>query len=300
MKEATSLGKLYRMGKNILKGSGVENPGLEAELLISEALGVKVIDIYAHPEKEIEGEKVSRFKELLLRRARWEPIAYILGEKEFYSRAVFVTPDVLIPRPETEVLVEEAISLLKDKENRVTSTPDPETFFILDVGTGSGCIAVTLAAEVENVNVKVLATDISLEALSVAKENAKRHGVSNKVFFILSGSFDCFRERTFDLLISNPPYVSRAEFSALPPDVRNYEPKAALIAEEDGLSHLKKIVFESKRVLREEGSCMVEIGWGQSNKVIEIFEEAGFCEVAVVKDFSGIERIVKGLSLIHI
>ncbi len=302
MKEVTSLGELYRMGKNILKASGIENPGLEAELLISKALGVKLIDIYAHPEKEGEEEKVSRFKELLRRRSRCEPIAYILGEKEFYSRTFLVTPDVLIPRPETEVLVEEAISLLKDKENRITSTS--ETLFILDVGTGSGCIAVTLAAEVENINVnvnvnvnvniKVLATDISLEALNVAKENAKRQGASNKVFFLLSGSFDLFRERIFDLIISNPPYISWAEFLALPPDVRNYEPKAALIVGEDGLSYIKEIVFGSKRVLREGGSCMVEVGWDQSDKVIEIFEKAGFREVAVVKDFSGIERVVKG------
>src|SRR3989337_939462 len=163
--EGVFLKELYIQGRNLLRESGVENPELEAALLLSKALGINTTYIYAHPEKRIQSEKVKEFKLLLERRLKREPIAYILGEKEFYSRSFIVTPDVLIPRPETEILVEEALKITK-------TTPNS---FVLDVGTGSGCIAVTIGCESENA--QIFAADISLEALMVARANSVRHKV---------------------------------------------------------------------------------------------------------------------------
>jgi release factor glutamine methyltransferase len=281
-RKGVSLRELYLFGKDRMRQYGIENPELEVSLLLSKTLSINIPDIYAHPEKEVESEMLREFNELLERRIKREPIAYILGEKEFYSRSFIVTPDVLIPRPETEILVEEALGIVR-------SIPSP---LVVDIGTGSGCIAVTIGCECENT--RIFATDISIEALIVARENAKRYRVDERISFIRADFLSCFKEESFDVVLSNPPYIAESNFPDLQPDVRDFEPKSALLGGEDGLDCTRKIIFQTKEVLKNGGWCIIEIGIGQSEKVAETFEDAGFQDISIVKDLAGIERVVKG------
>ncbi|MER3447643.1 MAG: peptide chain release factor N(5)-glutamine methyltransferase [Candidatus Dadabacteria bacterium] len=273
---------LYLWGRDSLRESLAENPELESSLLLSKALGINAIDIYAHPEREVESEKVEEFKLLLERRLKREPIAYILGEKEFYSRPFVVTPDVLIPRPETEILVEEALKISK-------SIPQP---LVVDAGTGSGCISVTIACECRDA--RILATDISLESLLIAEINSRRHGTLDRISLVRMDFLSGFKEESIDIVLSNPPYISKDDFSKLESSVRDFEPKESLLGGEDGLDYIRKIVYQSRRVLKNGGWCIVEVGAGQSEGVSEILDYARFKSVSSVKDISGIERVVKG------
>jgi len=281
-RKAMSLGELYIFGKDRMRQSGIENPGLETSILLSRALGVNVSDIYAHPEKEVRPNKVEEFCHLVERRLKREPIAYILGEKEFYSRSFIVAPDVLIPRPETEILVEEALKVVK-------KIPSPS---IIDVGTGSGCVAVTIGCECENAT--ITASDISLKALMIARENARRHGVSSRISFVCSDLLSCFREESLDMVLSNPPYVASSDYSGLEPEVRDFEPKVSLLGGEEGLDFIGKIAFEAKGVLKRGGWCIIEIGTGQAKRASEVFEESGFNDISFTRDLSGMERVIKG------
>jgi len=308
------LKELYLKGRDLLKKSGLENPELEAALLLSKVLRINTTYIYAHPKNWVQSDKIKEFELLLERRIKREPIAYILGEKEFYSRSFIVTPDVLIPRPETEILVEEALKI-------INNIPYPT---VLDVGTGSGCIAVTIACEAGNA--QNFATDISFEALMVARANSERHKVSKRISYVCADFLSCFNENSFDIILSNPPYIPEGEFYSLESNVRDFEPKISLIgggsilrqgsgqalrlhpstvrselvedsrptSGEEGLNCIRKIVHEAGRVLKNDGWCIIEVGANQSEKVSEIFKGVGFKEVSAVKDLAGIERVVKG------
>jgi len=312
--EGVSLKELYLKGRDLLKKSGVENPEFEAALLLSKVLRINTTYIYAHPKNWVQSDKIKELELLLERRIKREPIAYILGEKEFYSRSFIVTPQVLIPRPETEILVEEALKITKTTPNSL----------ILDVGTGSGCIAVTIGCESENA--QIFAADISLEALMVARANSVRHKVAERISFICADFLSCFKGNSFDIIVSNPPYIPESEFHRLESDIRDFEPKISLIgggsilrhgsgqalrlhpstvrselvedsrstSGEEGLNCIKKIVHEAGRVLKNGGWCIIEIGANQSEKVLETFECIGFKEVSTVKDLADIERVVKG------
>jgi len=308
------LKELYLKGRDLLKKSGLENPELEAALLLSKVLRINTTYIYAHPKNWVQSDKIKEFELLLERRIKREPIAYILGEKEFYSRSFIVTPDVLIPRPETEILVEEALKI-------INNIPYPT---VLDVGTGSGCIAVTIACEAGNA--QNFATDISFEALMVARANSERHKVSKRISYVCADFLSCFNENSFDIILSNPPYIPEGEFYSLESNVRDFEPKISLIgggsilrqgsgqalrlhpstvrselvedsrptSGEEGLNCIRKIVHEAGKVLKNGGWCIIEVGANQSEKVSEIFKGVGFKEVSTVKDLAGIERVVKG------
>lgn len=277
--------ELYIWGRDSLRKSGIENPELETSLLLSRALEINKTDIYAHPKREMGFDKVREFNRLLKRRLKGEPIAYILGEKEFYSRTFEVNPSVLIPRPETETLVEETIRAIEEFS----------CLLIADVGTGSGCIAVTVACECEDA--QVFAIDVSFDALRVAKTNAERHGASSRVSLICADLLSCFADDSLDVVVSNPPYVSASDFYNLEPGVRDFEPKLSLFGGEDGLNCIRKIVSQAARVLKNSGWCIIEIGANQSEKVAEIFESTGFRNVSTIKDLAGIERIIKGQRL---
>lgn len=306
--------ELYLKGRDLLKKSGLENPELEAALLLSKVLRINTTYIYAHPKNWVQSDKIKEFELLLERRIKREPIAYILGEKEFYSRSFIVTPDVLIPRPETEILFEEALKI-------INNIPYPT---VLDVGTGSGCIAVTIACEAGNA--QNFATDISFEALMVARANSERHKVSKRISYVCADFLSCFNENSFDIILSNPPYIPEGEFYSLESNVRDFEPKISLIGGgsilrqgsgqalrlhpstvrselvedsrpttgEEGLNCIRKIVHEAGKVLKNGGWCIIEVGANQSEKVSEIFKGVGFKEVSAVKDLAGIERVVKG------
>jgi release factor glutamine methyltransferase len=281
-RKCVSLRELYNQGREAIRQSGIENPELEASVLLAKAFNIEARDIYAHPERQLGPEEVEEFNRLLERRIRREPMAYILGEKEFYSRSFSVTPDVLIPRPETEILVEEALKILEN-----FTSP-----WIIDVGTGSGCIAVTLGCERRDA--RIFATDISYEALLIARKNSERHGVSQGVSFVRSDLLSCFKDKSFDLVVSNPPYVKGSDYVSLDRDIRDYEPEISLLGGEEGIDYIKGIIFQSKRALKKGGWCIIEVGVDQSGRVTEMFEEAGFKDISLTRDLSGVERVIKG------
>ncbi len=275
------LKELYSLGKENLRQNAIESPGLEAYLLLSESEAVSdFIDIYTHPEKEVDQKSYKKFQDLVERRSKREPISYITGEKEFYSRSYKVNSSVLIPRPETELLIDEALLLA----NQIASPR------ILDIGTGSGCISVTLAYMCNNA--KIVATDISQKALKVAKENIFKHGKQDNISLAGGDLITFFKDKSFDIVISNPPYISESEINKLEPDIKDYEPMIALRAGEDGLKYIKRIISDSRRVLKEEGWCVLEVGQGQAEKVINLFKEYGFIAVSTKKDLNGIDRVI--------
>lgn len=271
--------ELYDFGRDALLNQKFENPGLEASVLLLEATGIDKLNFYKNHDRLVIDSEIDKYKELIERRLTSEPVAYILGKKEFYSREFSVDGNVLIPRPETELLVDKAIIILKGFDY-------PS---ILDVGTGSGCIAVTLKDEIPDS--VCVATDISYGALQKAKQNSKNNDCYP--FFIKGNLLEFIKDSKFDLIVSNPPYVREKLFHKLDKGVRNYEPKSALVAGDNGLGIISKIISESMRVLKNEGWCLLEIGFDQSDKVIEMFELNGYKEIEVFRDLSGIDRVIK-------
>ncbi len=276
------LKELYRLGKENMRRSLIENPALETSILLSKTSAIKDIsEIYANPGKELDDVKVEEFYRLLERRVKNEPIAYITGEKEFYSRTFSVNRDVLIPRPETELLVEEALGLIKD-------IPNPA---VLDAGTGSGCIAVTLSCEKKGS--RLAASDISPGALATARANAERLCPGKEIRYVLGSLADPFKSGIFDLVVSNPPYIAEADHPLLPPDVRDYEPRSSLVGGGDGLLFIRKIISGAGRVLKSGGWCLLEIGAGQAAEVKRLFQEARYSGISSIRDINDIERVVR-------
>ena len=267
-----------------LSEAGIDTARLDAEVLLMEALGWSREDLYRNPEAELQEFQAARFRGLAARRRRGEPAAYITGSREFWSLDFQVTPDVLIPRPETEHLVQTVLDLLAEG-------PGPRR--VLDLGTGSGAVAVALAAE--RADLEVWATDVSAAALRVARANAQRHGVAGRVHL---GEGDLFapvrgREGFFDVLASNPPYVPRGRMPRLQREVRDWEPAAALDGGADGMDCYRRIAREGARYLRPGGWAAVEVGSELASGVRGLFRDsAGFGELRTVRDYAGRERVV--------
>lgn len=278
-----------------LRKAGSSSPRLDAELLLAAVLCVERSRLYAEPDRLLTHNEVQAFQRLLERRAAHEPVAYILGKAYFRRLQLEVTRDVLIPRPETEELVEVALALLRRRpawgatgaEKEKKSAP-----LIADVGTGSGAIALSLALES---NLRVLATDIDGGALKVAARNATRMGAGDLVEFLQTDLLAGVPACSLHLVVSNPPYVCRGELSTLMPDVRLYEPVSALDGGEDGLVVIRRLVPEAARTLRPGGSMLLEIGHGQAGAVLDLAYACGFAYACVHKDLSGKERIVEAI-----
>lgn len=256
----------------------------EARLLLAAATGFSEASVLAHPERELPAEAEARFRELAARRARGEPIAYLLGEKEFYGLTLAVNPAVLIPRPETELLVDRARELAA---GRAGQSPR-----IGDVGTGSGCLAVTLALEIDDVI--VIACDVSAEALELARENARRLEASVD-FREGDGPRALHRqgEPPFDLIVSNPPYVTPEEAADLPREVRDFEPALALFTPRgDPMHWVRRILDEAIGLLAPGGTLLVELGAGRSEAALRLAGERGL-EARTLRDLAGIERILE-------
>ncbi|MBZ0270506.1 peptide chain release factor N(5)-glutamine methyltransferase [bacterium] len=262
-----------------LAGQGVSSPRLDTEILLAHVLSLDRVGLYCAFERELTEEEVGAFRELIRRRGKREPVAYIVGVREFFSRPFAVTPAVLIPRPETEHVVEAALEWIgKDARARV-----------LDVGTGSGAIAVTIAAE--RPNVRVVATDDAAETLVVARQNAERHGVGERVEF-LCGAFDAGAAGPFDLVVSNPPYVDPATRSQLAPDVIDFEPSRALFAESDGLAVIFRLAGIAPALLAPGGRLVVEIGYDQGEAVTTHLQATGaYDAIEVRRDLAGKPRV---------
>lgn len=269
-----------KLAREILARAGVAEPLREADSLLSLALGRSKAFLIAHPDYELSEEECELFKSYLERRAKREPMQYIRGSQEFYGLDFTISSDVLIPRPETELVVENAIKFLEGKANSR----------FCDVGIGSGCIAISILVNVKHVS--AVGCDISEKALQIAKQNAEKHGVSDRLELRLSDVFSSFANERFDLIVSNPPYISEEEFPSLQEEVRKYEPKNALLGGKDGLDIIGKMVTQSPQFLNSEGALIMEIGFGQSEKVLSFFDEKSWSDVKVLRDFQGIPRVI--------
>jgi release factor glutamine methyltransferase len=268
------------LGEFILKeGPHPDSARLDAELLLRHALGKDRAWILAHRNRSIAHESHRRFSHLIERRKAGEPIQYITGEQEFYGLPFRVTPDVLIPRPETEHLAEKALQLAS-----AISAPR-----IVDVGTGSGAIAVAVAHHLPAAQIAAL--DISLPALSVARENAQRNAVSERIRFLQSDLLAAVAKERFDLVVSNPPYVPAADRDSLSVEVRDHEPALALFAGDDGLDIYRRLIPDAFAVLEPGGYLLMEIGYGQSEPVAALSIQAGFDDINFVPDLQGILRV---------
>lgn len=265
----------------------LESPRLCAELLLAHALGCQRLELYTRHEHIPQPGALASFREAVREAAAGRPIAYLTGVKEFFALPFEVTPAVLIPRPETEVLVERTIALIR------SAHPPPQR--VLDLGTGSGCIAVSLARHLPGV--RVFASDISAEALRVAQRNAERHGLAGRIEFREGDLLACWQEgEPFDVIVCNLPYIGANEAAELPASVRDYEPHVALYAGEDGLAILRRLAEEAPAHLTAGGHLLSEVGYGQSASVRALLDEAGWRDIVTYRDDLRHERVVHARS----
>jgi release factor glutamine methyltransferase len=279
-----TIGRLLQWTADFLKKHGSETALLDTQLLLAEAMGCKKIDLYARFEEEPSESVRTRFRELVKRRSEGEPVAYLMGRKEFYSLDFRVTPDVLIPRPETEHLVVALLDLAKPKVL-------PRS--IADVGTGSGIIAVCAAKNLPAA--KVTAIDISPAAIAIARENAEKHGVASRIEFLESDLLAAVPvEQKFDIIASNPPYVADAELENTRPDVKHYEPNVALVAGPAGTEVIERLVPQASDRLNAGGYLLMEISPMIDEKVRVIVQNHGGFELSpTIKDLARLPRIVQ-------
>jgi len=268
--------KLLAWTKDFLISKGVDNARLEAEWLLCVATGLDRVGLYLQYDKPLNDSELAAYRALVARRARREPLQHILGSQEFCGLDYEVTPNVLIPRHDTELLVSEAIAR------------QPDARSVLDIGTGSGCIAVSLQKRLPLAT--VTATDISEAALAVARRNAEKH--SAPVEYLLGSLFAPIAGRTFDLVVSNPPYIPTGDIETLDQEVRDYDPRGALDGGDDGLDIYRLLIPAAVEHLNPGGWLLVEVGIGQAGDVVQLFRQTGrFGEPIVAVDPGGIERV---------
>tara|TARA_B100000579_G_scaffold434662_1_gene456025 strand:+ start:714 stop:1580 length:867 start_codon:yes stop_codon:yes gene_type:complete len=271
---------LIKWGETYFKDKNFDNPRSEIEWLLEELLNYKKIDLYLKFEEEIDSGKLFILKSWIKRRVSREPLQYITGKADFYGRSYFVNNKVLIPRPETEILIDAAIKNLLKKKNP----------FIIDIGTGSGCIGITLAIEIKKSN--VLSIDISKDALLIAKNNAENHNIKNIEFLEIDILKNDINKKA-DLIISNPPYISKNELSTLMPEVKNHEPKISLTDNKDGFTFYERFVYLFPKILKNDGAAIIEVGReDHSIRVLEIFKKNGMKNIKVIKDLNSDNRAI--------
>ncbi|MDD5064697.1 MAG: peptide chain release factor N(5)-glutamine methyltransferase [Phycisphaerae bacterium] len=278
--------KLLNWVAEYLKNKGIDSPRLSAELLLSYVLGLKRIELYTQFEKIVTEQQLDMLHDLVERAGKHEPVAYLAGKTEFYSLELEITADCMIPRPETELLVERAIEFLRTRSGKR---------FVCDLCTGSGCIAIAIARNYPDC--RIIATDICDAALSAAAKNVEKHGLKERIKLLCGDLFDPIvphlDAEKFDLIVCNPPYVSAAEFEKLDKNVKDYEPKQALFAGDDGLDIYRRIIERVKHFLKPDAALMLEIGYEQGQAVRELLEQVRiFAEITIEKDFHDNDRIV--------
>ena len=291
-----------RKATESLEAAGIEDALADAEMIVLHALGVERLDAYVH-NPEVKSADVAKVRRLIQRREKGEPVHYIIGYIEFLGLTINVGKGVLIPRPETELLVEEVIKILKSEELGAGSKDKPAcaasrasrldslaSLSFVDLCTGSGCIALALAKEFPDA--EVYGTDLSKQALAYAGKNAKINGIKNARF--LQGSlFEPVRGRKFSMITANPPYVRRDELDTLQREIRDWEPVGALNGGEDGMAFYRQILSSAGEHLNPGGCIFLELGFGQAGVVQKFAHEQGFKDVALINDYAGIGRILK-------
>ena len=270
--------EIIKAGSNLLKKNKISSHILDSEILLSKTLNISRENILVNLDKKISKKNITIFEKYIKRRSKNEPIAYILGEKEFWSKKFKINKGALIPRPETELLVDKLIEMYKEK--KIT---------ILDIGTGSGCIILSLLSSLKKST--GVGVDISKKAIFIAKNNALRHNLSSRVSFYNKPLESVFG-RKFDLIVSNPPYIERKHIKNLSEDIKNYEPRMALDGGNDGLDLIKKVIYKSKNILKIKGMLALEIGNEQIKKVSKILTDNNFRVKYVVKDYKNNVRCV--------
>ncbi len=269
-----------KSAKKIFTDAKIDTPGLDAEVLLAEVLHTDRLSLYVHPEKILSDEEFSRFKNFVERRAKKIPVAYIVGRKEFFGMNFFVTPEVLIPRPDTEILVQFVIDALKN-------FPGAK---IADIGTGSGAICISILKNLPGATAATV--DISPGALEVAKRNAENLQLADRINFFPGNMFEPLAGKIFDCIVSNPPYIPTDEIKNLQPEVKT-EPKIALDGGVDGLNFYRQLVKAAPDFLSPNGLIAFEIGIGQAEEVKKIIlRDEKFCEIKILKDLSGIDRVI--------
>lgn len=268
-----------------LGSKGVDSSRLDAELLLADVLGMSRVELYTNYDRPLAKGEVDRFRDVLRRRAMREPVAYILGRREFWSLELEVDRRVLIPRPETETLVEAALSALGALRSR-----DGESLRVLDVGTGSGAIAVALAKECPQSC--IVATDLTAAALEVAPRNAARHGVADRIEFRQGDLFDALVPgEVFDVMVSNPPYCRASELGDMDPEVREWEPVGALVSGPDGMDVTERLVARAAEFLRDDGFLLVEVGT-QAATARDLLARNEWREIRLLSDLAGRSRVL--------
>jgi len=265
------ISELLDSGSKILKNNKIQAHQLDSELILSKLLKKQRENLLINSDQEVSNNIIDNFNKLIVRRSIKEPLAYILKNKEFWSKDFFVNRNTLIPRPETELLCENVVKILKNK-----------SFYILDIGTGTGCILLSILSEIKGG--KGIGIDISKKTIDVAKKNSNRLGLNKRVKFFTKSLDDIYGYK-FDLIVSNPPYIKTADIKNLSEDIRKFEPKIALDGGKDGLDVIKKIIYKSKTILKKFGLLALEIGYGQHYKVSQILKEQSFREQLLVKDY---------------
>lgn len=275
-----TIGGILNWTRQYFSDKGVENPRLDAEVLLSRILGLDRVHLYVRFDQPLEHTELAAFREFVKRRAMRFPVAYITGSKEFMGLDFAVNPAVLIPRPDTEILVEGAVDLLRDRER-------PQ---ILDLGTGSGAIIVSTLTKLPGA--QGTAVDISAEALAVAKTNAERHAVADRLIIRQGDLFEPVSGETYDAILSNPPYIPDGEIAGLEPEVQR-EPHLALAGGTDGLDYYRRIISAGPQHVKPGGFIAVEVGINQAQAVAAIADASGALKIqATLKDYAGIERVV--------
>lgn len=276
--------KLLGWTTSFFKSHDIDSPRLTAEILLAQALGIDRIDLYVRYDQPLSEQELAAFKTVIKRRVQREPVAYISGRKEFFGLVFDVTPDVLIPRPDTETLVEAALELIPRGGTR--------PFRIIDLGTGSGAIILALADS--RPGHVYFGSDISYSAVRLARKNADRHGLNDKIHFFTGDWLNPVSAATpgFDMIVSNPPYIPTGQIPALEPEIHRYEPIAALDGAADGLMAVKTILAQAPIQLRPGGFLLVEIGYDQGTAVRRMAEAAGiFSSISIRKDYGGNDRV---------
>ena len=285
MSPFTSYSQLYREAVNRLNEAGIANARYEALWILEQAIGLNRLQLHTHPDISVDPEGCQRAVSLIDRRVSQEPLQYVLGTQEFFGLELFVKPGVLIPRPETELLVHETIALLKDETEPI----------ILDVGTGSGCIAISVAVALKKA--RVISIDRSLQALSIARLNALRHGTQARIQWLAGDLLTPLLSQGLagkvTAIIANLPYISHAEWENLSPDVKDFEPRLALDGGEDGLEVYRRLLNQAPGILSPRGFVIMEIGMGQAEPLCQDPSVENFFQVLKIQpDFQGIARMV--------
>ena len=270
--------EIIKFGSNLLKEKKISSSILDSEILLSKVLNKTREDILINLDQKINKMSISVYKEYLKRRSNSEPIAYILGEKEFWSKKFYINKDTLIPRPETELLVDKILKIYGGKK-----------ISILDIGTGSGCIIISLLSSLKHSY--GIGIDISKNAILVAKKNALKYKLAKRVKFLNKSLKNIFSKK-FDLIVSNPPYIDSKDIKNLSDDIKRHEPRIALDGGNDGLDLIKKVIYKSKHILKIKGTLALEIGNEQFKKVSKILIDNNFRIKHVIKDYKNNVRCV--------